>query len=194
MLYHTHRLWIRGYLMSDTNSSVAGPSVSIWPTVWKYALILAAFKVAWNLLLWTTGLSGVSGIGLVSFVISTVLLVIGLKSFRGRNAGLMTFGQGFGIAYVASVVSVVVSGVVGSIYLASFGREQLVAAREASLAQLQTNPAVDAQTLEMMRGIFDAVMTPGGLFVMGVVGGAIGWAVVSLILAAVLKNPPPITD
>lgn len=46
----------------------------------------------------------------------------------------------------------------------------------------------------MMRGLFDSVMTPGGLFVMGVVGGAIGWAVVSLILAAVLKNPPPIAD
>lgn len=114
------------------------------------------------------------------------------RSFRGSNNGYMTFGQGFGIAFVTSFVSMVLGAVVNSIYLATAGEEGLAAGREQALSQIRDNPAVDAQTLEIMRGFFEVLFTPGGLFIMTVIGGTIGWAVGALILAAFLKKAPPL--
>lgn len=182
--------------MTDNNSrNLEGRSVSIWPTVWKYALIIAAFKVLYDLLIRTMGLAGtIPGLGLLGTIITVVLLVIALRSYRGRNSGYMTFGQGFGISFVASIVSVVIAAAIGSIYLAMFGEEELNAQLEATLSQVQANPNIDAQTMEMLRGFFEVVFTPGGLFIAGVIAGTIGWTIASLILAAVLKNPPPLRD
>ena len=134
------------------NNSQSGHAVSIWPTAWKFALIIAAFKVLYDLLIRTVGLAGtVPGLGLISIVVTVVLLVVALRSYRSRNDGYMTFGQGFGIAFAASVVSVVISAAVGSIYLALFGEEELTAQLEATMSQVGANPNVDAETMEMMR-------------------------------------------
>lgn len=182
--------------MSDTyNQALGSRSVSIWPTVWKFTLILAVFKLAYGLLTQVTGLAGtVPGLGLLGFVISVVLLVMALRSFRGQNGGYMTFGQGFAIAFVASVVSTVAAAALQAIYLSMAGEAILAAQRETALDQVRANPAVDAETLEMMQSFFGAVFTPGGMFLSAAIAGTFGWTIVSLILAAVVKKPPPISD
>ncbi|HEX6994646.1 MAG TPA: DUF4199 domain-containing protein [Gammaproteobacteria bacterium] len=174
------------------DQNLAG-SVSIWPTVWKFALFLAAFKAIFSLVSQIPGIAGTPGLGLISFVVAIVLLVLAFKDFRRRNHGHVTFGQGFVIAFVASIVSTVVSAAVTAIYFATVGRGQLAAQRESTMSQVQANPGVDAQTAEMLRGFFEGVFTPGGIFLSAAIAGLIGWCIVSLILAAVLKRPPPIT-
>lgn len=182
--------------MSDNeNQGLDGaPVLSIWPTVWKYALIIAAFKTIYSLVLWSTGLAGATGVGLIGTIVAIVLLVIALRNYRGLNGGYMTFGQGFAIGFVASVVSTAVRAAIDSIYLATFGEEWLAAQLNGAMTQLRANPAVDARTMDMMRGFFEVLFTPGGLFVGAIIGGTIVGAIVSLILAAILKKPPPITD
>lgn len=176
------------------DQDLAGREVSVWPTVWKFALILAAFKIVYGLLVQMTGLAGTPGLGLVGFVVAVVILVMALRSFRGRNGGYITFGQGFVIAFVASAVSTIVSAAVDAIYFATAGQAQLDTLLENTMSQVEANPGVDAQTLEMLRGFFEGVFTPGGIFVSAAITGVIGWCIASLILAAVLKRPPPITD
>jgi len=171
---------------------LGGRSVSIWPTVWKFALILAAFKIGYSLLVQTSGLAGTPGLGLVGFVVAVVLLVAALRSFRARNGGHMTFGQGFVIAFVASLISVVVSAAVDAVYLATAGRERLAALLETTMSQVEASPGMDAQTLQAARSFLEVVFTPGGLFFVAVLGGVIGWCIVSLILAALQKRPPPL--
>lgn len=180
--------------MSDNNNqnSIA-VSVSIWPTVWKWALILAVFKAAYTLVIPLAGLGDMPGTGLLGTVIVIVLLVVALRSYRGSNNGYMSFGRAFGIAFVASFVSTLLRAAVNSIYLGTAGEDGLTEAREQALSQVQGNPAVDAQTLEMMRNVFDVLFTPGGTFIMAIIGGTIGWTVVALILAGVLRKAPPLS-
>lgn len=177
--------------MTEQYALDADGSVSIWPTVWKFTLILAAFKAAYSLLIQMTGLVGTTGVGLISIVVSVVLLVIALKSFRGRN-GYMSFGQGFGIAFVASFVSALIAAIVNVIYFSTIGEEALRAQIDTQLRQAQSNPAVDAQTMEMLRGFFEVLYTPAGIFISSAITAAIGWCIVALILAAIMKKPAPI--
>jgi hypothetical protein len=53
---------------------------------------------------------------------------------------------------------------------------------------------MDQQALEVMSGVLGAVFTPAGMFVAALVAGVLGGAIISLILALIMKKPPPITD
>ena len=178
--------------MADNKNASA--RISIWPTVWKWTMILAAFKAIYNLALWITGLVSATGVGLVGIAIAIVLVVLALKSYRAANNGYLTFGQGFGIGYVASVLSTAISGAVQAIYLGAVGADMLVAQRDAVMDQIRANPGMDPQTLSMMTNLFSAIYTPSGIFLLGTCLAAIGWLIVCPIIAASVKNPPPIAD
>lgn len=178
--------------MTDNNRTRG--TVSIWPTVWKWTLILAAFKSVYSLILWMTGLISASGVSVLGLVVSIVLVVLGLRNFRTLNNGYMTFGQGFGIGYVASVLSAAVGSAVQAVYLATLGADALAAQTEAVLAQFRANPGMDRQTLDTLTGLFGAIYTPAGVFISGICAAAIGWAIVCPIIAAAVKKPPPLAD
>jgi hypothetical protein len=165
-------------------------SVSIWPTIWKFGLIIAVVRIVYSLLLYLTGLVGTTG-SIVAILGSLVLLVVALKSFRGRNGGYMRFGQAFGIGFFTALIATVARAVVDSIYLATAGRDILAAQRDEMIDQMAANPGMDPETLEMMTGVMDAVFTPGGMLFLALIGGVIGWVVIALIVAAVMKRPSP---
>jgi len=180
--------------MTDNKNRAKVTHASIWPTVWKWTLILGAFKAAYNLLLWMTGLISATGVGVLGIAVSIVLVVFALKSFRTLNNGYLTFGQGFGLGYVASVLSAAIGSAVQAIYLGSFGSDQLAAQADAVMGQMGNTPGMDPQALAMMGRIFQAIYTPGGVFIGGVVSAVIGWAIVAPIIAAAVKKPPPLAD
>lgn len=181
--------------MADNNNQSPGDRpVSIWPTIWKFGLIIAAFRVVYNLILYTAGLAGITGTGLVGTIGAIVLLVVALKRFRASNGGYLTFGQGFGIGFVTSLISTVIRTTVDTIYLSTVGSEFLSAQLETTMNQMRANPNMTPEAMEMMRGIFETIFTPAGLFIGGIIGGVIGWLVISLIVAAAMKQPPPIKD
>lgn len=181
--------------MTDGNNrNPSGGPVSIWPTVWKFGLIIAAFRIAYNLLLYVTGLAGTTGTGIVAVAGAIALLVVALKRFRTSNSGYVTFGQAFAIGFVTSVIATVLRAIVDAIYLATIGRDFLVAQRDATINQMAANPGMDPQTTQAITGFLNSMFTPGGILVSAIIAGIIGWIILSLIVAAVMKRPPPITD
>lgn len=177
--------------MADNNNRARG-TVSKWPTVWKWTLILGAFKAVYSVMLWMTGLMSAPGVGVLGIIGSIVLVVLGLRSFRTLNNGYLTFGQGFGIGYVASVLSAAIGSAAQAVYLAAFGADALAAQTAAMLEQFQANPAMDRQMLDTLTGLFGAIYTPAGVFIGGICGAAIGWLIVCPIIAAAVKKPPPL--
>lgn len=165
-------------------------SVSIWPTIWKFGLIMAAFRVVYSLLLYATGLAGITGTGIVAMLGSLVLLVVALKRFTGLNGGSMSFGQAFGIGFFTTAIATIARAVVDTVYFATAGQEFLAAQRDATINQVAADPNMDPQALDMIVGVMDAVFTPGGMFVAALISGIIGWVITSLIVAAIMKRSP----
>jgi hypothetical protein len=169
-----------------------GTHASIWPTVWRWTLILGAFKAVYNLALWMTGLVNATGVSILGIAVSITLVVFALKSYRTLNNGYLTFGQGFGIGYVASVLSAAIGSAAQAIYLGTIGAEQLAAQHDAVMRQMGDTPGMDPQALEMISGLLGAIFTPAGLLISGTCSAAIGWLIVAPIIAAIVKKPPPI--
>jgi len=181
--------------MTNTNNpNLDGGSVSIWPTVWKYSLIIGAATFVYELALYLTGLFAATGLGLIRTVIAIVLLVMALRHYRSLNNGYMTFWQAMGLSVMVSVVATAIRAALSSVYLAMFGQEILADLLNQTLGPMQSNPSIDSRTLEMLKGLFEGMFTPGGMFVSSLIAGVIGGIIISLILAIILRKPPPITD
>ena len=177
-----------------TDNTAEAVPVSVWPTVWKYSIILAACSFAFTLVRYYTGLGASTGMGLLGLVIAIVVLVIALKKYRGLNGGYMTFGTATLAAFMIDFLGSMISSAVNAVYLAFVDESILPAMTEKTLAQLQQTPGISKPALDMMTGIYkNFVFTPGGMFILGCVGGVIIGIILALILAAILKKNPPIT-
>ena len=177
----------------NLNNTEALP-VSIWPTVWKYSIILAACSFAYTLIRYYTGLATSTGMGLLGLVIAIVILVVALKKYRSLNGGYMTFGAATLAAFMIDFLGSVISSAANAVYLAFVDKSILPAMTEITMTQLQQTPGLDKQTLEMITGIYkNFVFTPVGLFILGCVAGVIIGIILALILAAILKKNPPLT-
>ena len=168
--------------------------VSLWPTVWKYSFILAACGFAYNLVLYYTGLAANTGAGLLSLVITIVLLVLGMKQYRSVNYGYMTFGKATITGILISIIASVLRSVLNAVYLAFIDNSVLAVMSEKTLQKLQSTPGLTQQQIDMMMKLYQNILfTPVGMLVIGIISGVIGGVIISLILAAILKKEPPVT-
>jgi hypothetical protein len=177
--------------MAESSNNAA--HVSIWPTVWKFSIILAAISFVYTICLYLTGLAGSTGMGLLSMVISIVVLVIGLRKYRGLNNGVMTFGTATLTSFMISVTASVINSLLNFLYLSLIDDSTLTAMYDQTMAAMQQSPGMNPQAMEMMSGFYKALFTPGGMFISGIISGIIGGIIIALILAAILKKDQPIT-
>lgn len=174
------------------DNNLESKPVSIWPTIWKYSLIIAACSFAYNLVLYFTGLAGNTGVGLLSFVIFIVLLVFGMRKYRSLNSGYMKFGTAAIIGIMISIVASIISSVLNAVYLAFIDNSILSMLTEQTRQKLQDTPGVNQQQVDMMMKLYENFLfTPVGMCIIGIISGVIGGTIISLILAAILKKTPP---
>src|SRR4051812_17963617 len=100
------------------NETVTKPSVM--SVGLKYGLIMGLISIVYSLIKVAVGANPmdngwVSNVALLVIVVSVVVLA--QKNFKDSGDGFMTYGQGLGVAMVATIVSVVVSGIYTFIYL-----------------------------------------------------------------------------
>lgn len=168
--------------------------VSIWPTTWKYSMIIAAVLFIYTVILYVTGLAMATGVNLLAFVIYIVLLVIALKEYRRKNNGYMTFGAAALAGILISVISRIIGSTLNAIYLAFIDDSVLDDMLDQTIQALEATPGINSDQLEMLTGIYEKVFTPVGIFCIEVIVGTIAGIIVSLITAAILKNPPPLPE
>lgn len=179
--------------MTDTvETNPEDVAVSIWPTIWKFSLIITACTFAYSLVLYYTGLAGSSGLNLVATVIFIVLLVVGMKKYRSLNGGYMTFGTGAVIGIMTAVIQTILNAGLNALYLGLVDRTILPALKDKTLQQIQSAPGMNQQALDMMTKFYDVLFTPAGMFIIGCITGIIGGIVIALIVAAIMKKSPPV--
>lgn len=163
-------------------------TVSIRPTAVKYGLILGGILAVYSVVLGMTGNTSNQTLGYLSYAIGIAGVALACLEFR-KLQGYMTFGQGFQTGFLTFLIASLISSAVGAVHMAidpAIGEEALEMARQ----QMESDPRVTPEALEMGMGWAKTMMQPGMIFVFGLVGGAIGGALIGLITAAILKRDP----
>ena len=169
-------------------------TVTIWPTVWIYSVSITICIFVYTVVLYASGLAG-SGFSqaLIPNIIFIILLFWGMRNYRRRNSGYMTYGTAALLGVMVSIISSVLRSTLNAIYLAYVDNSILPALKEETLQTIQGKPSINQQQMEIVNKIYNVVFTPGGMFVVGCISGIILGVIISLILAAVLKNTPPVS-
>lgn len=166
------------------------------PTVWntgiRYGLYLSLASVALTVIVAAAGGNPLQGdfkswntwanIGL-----SVALIVMAHRHFKQNGSGFMTFGQGFGIAFVAFLTSMVVGGVFTYVYANVIDpslMEDLWNRTEEKMAEQGQSEEVIETAIGFTKKFFWTLFILGGMFGAGVLS-------VIITLFTQKKNPDP---
>lgn len=129
----------------------------------------------------------------VRFLTTAVLIVgiiLAMRSFKDQNAGFMSYGQGVGVGLVVSGVVGLLSAIFMYVYTTLVDPDVLTRIMDKTRADMEAKGMADAQV--------DQAMALSGKFMNGpfmalsaIVITIIIGLVVSLLVAAFVKNPKP---
>lgn len=148
----------------------------------RYGLILAAVSVIFFLLAAALSLNTTQGPARwVSLIFMTVVFFLGQKYYKENGDGYMTYGQGMGIGFWASLISSLISSVFTYIYVKFIDPSWLETIKEMQVEQLQEQGMSDEQ-IEMSMGMMEKLSTPEMIFIFGIIGGVFLGVILSLVI------------
>jgi hypothetical protein len=156
----------------------------------RYGLLTGLLSIIISFLLNVTQLEQ-SPAKWLTLVVLVVGIILAQKAFRQANAGFMSYGQGLGLGMMLAAVSSVLSAVFSYLYVMLIDPEMPTRILEKGRADLEARGNLsDAQIDQAMHWTTMLVQGPA-LAGIALVGGVFMGLIVSLITAAVLKNPKP---
>ncbi len=160
----------------------------------RYGLMLAVISIAYFLILNMLGVDVSQGPGSwARLLYCAALIFLAQKYFKDNGSGFMSFGEGFAISFWMSLVSSVISSVFTYIYVSfidtGFVKQMLDRTREA----MEDKGNLTDDQIDQAMTMTAKFMTPGMMFIFGLIFGVIIICVVGLVVTIFTqkKNPEP---
>ncbi len=154
----------------------------------KWGLILGIILIVYSLLLYFLDLTTNRALGWVSFLISIIIVVLGIKSFRDDiNNGVISFSKAFGVGILICLFAGIVSSIFTYIQLSLISPELVDKMIELTEEKLLER-GISEDMIETQMAISKKFMTPSMMAIMSLIWFVVFGAIVSLIVAAILKK------
>lgn len=168
------------------------------PINWQFPLILVAVYAVLDLILFVGGPSLMANnwTGVVKFLIVLVAYIFVARAIR-KEAGYISFGKLFISLLICVVIYAIASGIIDYIIFYVIDDSYMTAVKELVMEKMYDNPWMQGMSDEQMDKVledtaerFDQGKTLAGQG-LGFLFTAVGWTIVSLILAAIFKKKSP---
>lgn len=127
----------------------------------------------------------------LSIVVMIAGIVLGQQAYKKANGEFMSYGQGLGVGVVVSAVSAVLSAAFSYIYVTFIDPEMTARILDKTRADLEAQGKMSDAQIDQAMHWTSMFMQGPALVAVALVGGIIMGLLVSLITAAILKNPKP---
>ena len=162
----------------------------IRPTALKYGLYTGLAVAAYSILLYSTNLINNSFLPMLTYVLSIGGVVLAMREYKGQNQGFMPFNKGFGLGFLTSFVGSIVSIIISTVYTSFINTNAIPSILDYQRMKLEENPQMTEEMIDMAMGMTEKMIHPPLSLLVGLVGGAIGAALIGVILAAIMKKDP----
>jgi hypothetical protein len=171
---------------TNATSPISTRSVGI-----RYGLFLGVISIAYFMIMNLLGVDMSQGFGRWGgLVFSLAMIFLAHKYFKDNGDGFMSFGQGFGIGFWISLISSAISSVFTYIYVSfidqSFIQQMLDKVREG----MEQKGTPDDQ-IEKAMEITAKFMTPGSMFIFGIIGGVIMGIICAVVVTLFTQKKSP---
>ncbi len=160
----------------------------------NYGLIWALLSIVVSVIAYVTNnhIDRPWWISVIGALVAVVVIVYGLKAYKTENSGFLSIGNALKVGLAISLIA----GIVGSLYnyifvsviepeyitqMLDFTREQ----------QLEGNPDMTQEQLDMVMGITEKLMQPWIMFATGIIFSLFFGFIISLISGLIMKQNRP---
>lgn len=159
----------------------------------KWGVMLGIALMLITLLMYLTTPTGNIGFTLLTLAVMVAFLYLGMSEYRRLNGGFMSYGEGMGLGALLSAVAGMLSAAFTTFYNVvidpGIQQRSVELAREQLEKQNMSDEQID-QAMEMAMKF----QSPGFMFVAGIFGTIIMGALLSLVVAAVLRKNRPVFE
>jgi hypothetical protein len=159
----------------------------------KYGVLASVVIMVYSTILNVTGLSQDKILSSLSFIFMIVAMILAMKDFRQQNHGFMSYGEGLGVGSLMSAVMGFLTSTFTMFYIKFIDSTLLTQGLDQVREEMERNGKDDAQ-IEQAMEISQKVMSPGMVFIFGVIGYLLTGFVISLIIAAILRKEKPVFE
>jgi uncharacterized membrane protein (DUF485 family) len=173
-------------------------SASIWKSALTYGSYLGLISIALSVIIWagglmeSMGLFGSAIIGLLSFVITFLLLLFFTKAYRNKELnGIISFKQAFQFAMLVILFSVIISTIYNYIFHTLIDPEymkNLMAVMQQKTMDYMEKVGAPESQIDKTLEKFSEIPTLWKTLRQGILFGVIGGGILALIVAAIVKK------
>ena len=165
--------------------------VTVWSTALRYGLIVGLISVIYSLILSLTDNSMNRALSSISYLFIIGGMVMAFKYFKEHNGGFMRYGQGLGIGTLMSLIAGFITSLFMYIYVKFIDTTLMDRAMEMQRAQMEEAGTMSDEEIEMAIEMGSKFSTPELAFVSAIIGLIIVGFLMSLVIAAAMRNPRP---
>lgn len=160
--------------------------------IWGFIIGFAG--VIYNVILYMTDQNLNQTLGYLAILITIVLLVIGVRSFRDTvREGILPFGPAFGFGMVAIVVSSLI-GIIYAYILWTVIDPDIIGKMMEMQTEKMLDKGIPEEALDQAMNFIAKLMKPGVMVAMGLVSSVFFGTIISLIVAAIFKRDESTED
>jgi len=152
-----------------------------------WGLILAFAGIIYNVILYMLDQNLNQNLGYAGILISLVLLIMGVRSFREIRGGVLPFGQAFSFGMVAIVVSGIISIIYAYLLWTVIDPDILVKMEDMQTEKLLER-GLPEEAVEQAMVMTAKFMKPGIMAIMGFFSQILFGTILALIVAAIFKR------
>lgn len=167
--------------------------ISIKQLAFKWGPILALISFSYFLVMVLTGNSQNQLLSSLGLIFSIAIIVMAHKSFKEEGNGFMSYGEGFKIGTMISVVSAPISGLLTYVYIKFLDESYMQLVKDKAIMDMEKRGMGDEQ-IEQAMEVASFFMSPEFIFFMAIIAGIIMGMIISLIISIFTRNPDPVTE
>ena len=159
----------------------------------KYGVLFSVVIMIYTTILNVAGLSQNKMLSSLTFVILIAAIVLGMRNFKEQNHGFMSYGEGIGVGALISAIMGLLGSAFGMFYMQFIDNSILAQALDKARADMEAKGMDDAQIDQAME-LSQKFMSPGIMFIIGLVGYLLMGVVLSLIISLIIRKEKPVFE
>jgi hypothetical protein len=159
----------------------------------KYGIITAVAVIVYSTIINLIGQSQNQALSALAFLILIGGIVWGMRDFRTQNHGFISYGQGLGVGSLISAIVGLIGATFTMFYMQFIDTTILSQSLDKARADMESRGMDDSQIDQAME-ISEKFMTPGMVFLIGILSYVIIGFIISLIVAAIMRKEKPVFE
>jgi len=169
----------------------ATPTATTSSVAVRYGLLTGLVASIFMFVTFATGQESNQALSWAGLIIPIGGILLAHKAFKQLNAGFMSYGQGLGIGVLLTLVSGIVGSVFSYAYRTFIDPDLTSRTMEAMRAKLEASGNASDAQIDQAVSMASKFSTGPIALVIGIVSSVIIGLLLSLVIAAITKNPKP---